>query len=266
MANPHIAAIRLTESGSFDPHARDTLIVGPSMGTAVRPLFAEMARHLTHRFQIIGIDLPGQGESPAHHGTVTIEELANTVAELVANLRYTGTIRPGSKVYFAGLSISGQVALQLALEHAELFDGIAVLASAPKIDEPENWEERYHLVMESGTEAMVEMSASLWVANGFVETKKLELQKESMINTDDRSYAEMCKALALYDATDRLAEIELPLFIVAGDQDQMCTVDDAQIMSQSVQNGSMVVMENAAHLLPIEHPTQLADLLDQNLN
>ena len=266
MANPHIAAIRLTESGSFDPHARDTLIVGPSMGTSVRPLFAEMARHLTHRFQIIGIDLPGQGESPAHHDTVTIEELAETVAELVGNLKYTGTIKPASKVYFAGLSISGQIALQLALEHAELFDGIAVLASAPKIDEPENWEERYHQVMESGTEAMVEMSASLWVANGFTEPKKLQVQKDSMVATDDRSYAELCRALASYDATDRLDEINLPIFIAAGDQDQMCTVDDAKHMAHTIQDASLEILENAAHLLPIEHPKQLADLLDQHLN
>lgn len=266
MANPQIAAIRLTESGSFDPEARDTLIVGPGMGTSVRTLFAEMARHLTHRFQVIGIDLPGQGESAAHHGPVTIEELADTVAELVENLRYTGTIKPGSKVYFAGLSISGQVALQLALDHAELFDGIAVMASAPQIDTPQNWEERYNLVLESGTEAMVEMSASLWVATGFADANKLDLHKQSMINTDDRSYAEMCRALASYDATDRLAEIDTPLFIVAGDEDQMCTVDHAQTMVQRVQNGKMVVLENAAHLLPLEHPKQLAELLDENLN
>lgn len=265
MANPHIAAIRLTESGSFDPEARDTLIVGPSMGTSVRTLFAEMARHLTHRFQIIGIDLPGQGESPAHHDTVTIEELADTVAELVENLRYTGTIKAGSKVYFAGLSISGQIALQLALEHAELFDGIAVMASAPQIDSPENWTERSNLVMESGTEAMVDMSASLWVANGFAETKKLQVQKDAMVATDDRSYAELCRALGAYNVTNRLGEISIPLFIVAGDQDQMCTVDHAQHMAQTVQHSTSAVIENAAHLLPLEHPKQLAELLDENL-
>lgn len=265
MANPHIAAIRLTESGSFDPHARDTLIVGPGMGTAVQGLFMEMASHLTNRFQVIGIDLPGHGQSPAHHASITIEEIADAVAQLVKNLRHTGTIKTGSKVYFAGLSISGQVALQLALEHADLFDGIAVMASAPVIDTPQNWEERYQLVMESGTEAMVEMSASLWVANGFTEPKKLELQKASMTATDDRSYAELCRALAHYDATDRLPEISVPLVIVAGDQDQMCTVDDAYIMTDVVQNGSMTVLENAAHLLPLEHPKQLAELLDAQL-
>lgn len=265
MANPHIAVIRLTESGSFDPDVRDTLIVGPGMGTSVTGLFTEMAQHLTHRFQVIGIDLPGQGQSPVHHADVTIEELAATVAQLVANLRHTGTIRAGSKVYFAGLSISGQIALQLAAEHADLFDGIAVLASSAKIGTYEDWEERYELVQESGTEAMVEMSASLWVAPGFQDTAKLEAQKQSLAAADDRSYAELCRALGAYDANPQLAKISIPLFIVAGDQDQMCTGDDAQHIANTVQQGSLAVLENAAHLLPLEHPQQLAELLDENL-
>ena len=265
MANPHIAVIRLTESGSFDPDVRDTLIVGPGMGTSVNGLFTEMAQHLTHRFQVIGIDLPGHGQSPAHHEDVTIPEIAGTIAQLVTNLRQTGTIRSESKVYFAGLSLSGQVALELALEHANLFDGIAVMASAAKIGTAEAWNERSEMVLFSGTEAMVEMSAQLWVAESFQDHSKLDTQKQALANADDQSYAALCQALANYDASDRLGEITLPLFTVAGDQDQMCTVADAQQISSAVQNGSTAVIKNAAHLLPLEAPQQLAELLDSHL-
>lgn len=265
MASPNIAAVRITESGSFDPEGRDTLIVGPGMGTAVRTLYADTARHLTHRFQIIGIDLPGHGESPVHHDTVTIEEIADAVAELVTNLRRTGTIKDDTKVYFAGLSISGLIALQLALEHAELFDGIAVMSSAAVIGSPEDWTERAAAVEESGTESMVEMSASLWVAHTFTDDTKLEVQKQALATADDKSYAALCRALGAYDATDRLSEISLPIFTVAGDHDQMCTVADADQISTMVQHGSTAVVEDAAHLLPLEHPKRLAELLDNNL-
>ena len=265
MASPNIAAVRLTESGSFDPEGRDTLIVGPGMGTAVRALYADMARHLTHRFQIIGIDLPGHGESPAHHDAITIEQLADAVAELVTNLRTTGTIKDESKVYFAGLSISGVIALQLALEHAELFDGIAVMASAAAIDSPAGWAERAEAVEVSGTEAMVEASASLWVAHTFTDDTKLEVQKRALAAADDQTYAALCRALGAYDATSRLGEISLPIFTVAGDQDQMCTVAEADQIATAVQHGSTAVVEDAAHLLPLEHPQRLAELLDNNL-
>lgn len=265
MASPNIAAIRLTESGSFDPEGRDTLIVGPGMGTAVRALFGDTARYLTHRFQIIGIDLPGHGESPAHPEPLTIESLADAVAALVTNLRRTGTIKDGSKVYFAGLSISGLIALQLALEHAELFDGIAVMASSAVIGTPEDWAQRAEAVEHDGTESMVEMSASLWVAHTFTDDTKLEVQKQALAAADDQSYAALCRALGAYDATDRLAEISLPIFTLAGDQDQMCTIAEAEQISTTVQHGQTAVVEDAAHLLPLEHPQRVAELLDNNL-
>ena len=265
MASPNIAAIRLTESGSFDPEGRDTLIVGPGMGTAVRALYGDMARYLTHRFQIIGIDLPGHGESPAHPEAITIEALADAVAELVTNLRVTGTIKDESKVYFAGLSVSGLIALQLALEHADLFNGIAVMASSAAIGTPEDWAQRAEAVEQDGTESMVEMSASLWVAHTFTDDTKLEVQKRVLASADDATYAALCRALGAYDVTDRLGEIDLPIFTVAGDQDQMCTIADAEQISTNVKHGSTAVVEDAAHLLPLEHPKRVAELLDSNL-
>ncbi|WP_343960156.1 alpha/beta hydrolase [Yaniella flava] len=265
MANPHIAVIRLTESGSFDPEVRDTLIVGPGMGTSVNGLFTEMAQYLTHRFQVIGIDLPGHGQSPARHEAISIAELADAVSELVRNLRHTGTIRGESKVYFAGLSISGQIALELAIEHADVFDGIAVMASAPKIGTAEDWAERAQVTRTSGTQSMVESSASLWVSDTFQDDTKLEVQKQALKSADDQSYAALCEALGNYDAGARLHEISLPLFTVAGGQDQMCTVADAEHIASTVHEGTTAVIENAAHLLPLEQPQQLAALLDKNL-
>lgn len=235
------------------------------MGTSVNGLFTETAQQLTNRFQVIGFDLPGHGQSPAHNEAISIEDLSDAIAQLVQNLHQTGTIRGESKVYFAGLSISGQIALQLALEHAELFDGIAVLASAPKIGTKADWDERSDLVKASGTEAMVDMSAQLWVSEGFDNSAKLDVQKQAMVNADDQSYAALCKALGNYDATDRLHEIAVPIFAVAGGQDQMCTVADAQNTASKVQHGTSAVIEQAAHLLPLEQPEQLATLLESKL-
>src|SRR5699024_10945611 len=116
------------------------------MGTSVNGLFTETSQQLTNRFKVIRYDLPVHVQSPDNNVAISIADLSDAIAQLVQNLHQTGTIRGESKVYFAGLSISGQVALQLALEHAELFDGIAVLASAPKIGTKADWDERSDLV------------------------------------------------------------------------------------------------------------------------
>src|SRR5699024_2083391 len=137
--------------------------------------------------------------------------------------------------------------------------------SSAKIGTADDWNERAEMVLFSGTEVMVEMSAQLWVSDSFHDFSKLDSQKQALANADDQSYAAVCQALATYDATDRLSEITLPLLTVAGDQDQMCTVADAQQISSAAQNGSTAVVKNAAHLLPLEAPQQLAELLDSHL-
>lgn len=265
MATPHIAVTRLSESGSFDTEVRDTLIVGPGMGTSVHGLFGDMAQQLKHRFQVIGFDLPGHRESAPHHQPIAIADLADAIAQLTTNLRHTGTIKQESKVYFAGLSVSGQIAIQLGLEYAELFDGIAVMASAPKIGAPQDWEQRAQQVRAQGTESMVESSASLWVAEGFTDTTKLDIQKQALATADDETYAALCQAIGNFDATERLQEISIPVFTVAGTQDQMCTVADAEFIAKTVQQGSTAVIDGAAHLLPLEASEQLARLLDEHL-
>jgi len=140
-----------------------------------------------------------------------------------------------------------------------------VLASAATIGSPEDWAERAEAVEAHGTESMVEMSASLWVAHTFTDDAKLEVQKRALAAADDTTYAALCRALGAYDASDRLAEIELPIFTVAGDQDQMCTIAEAEQIATTVKHGSTAVVEDAAHLLPLEHPRRVAELLDNNL-
>src|SRR5699024_1828988 len=97
----------------------------------------------------------------------------------------------------------------------------------------------------------------LWVSEDFDNSAKLEVQKQAMINADDQSYAALCQALGNYDVTDRLHKISVPIIAVAGGQDQMCTVADAQNTAGTVQQGTSAVIDHAAHLLPLEQPQQL---------
>lgn len=263
MTTPAVTAIRLAPSGSQSLEPKDALIVGPGMGTGVNSLYAGMVNKLSERFQVVGYDLPGHDQSPAHPEAIRISDIADAVAQLVHNMRTSGTIRPGAKVYFAGLSISGQVALQLALDHAEIFDGIAVLGSAAKIGEPADWDARAAMVREQGTQAMVEASASAWFAPGFAENhpQLVEPQKVVLANADNETYAQLCLALGAFDATDRLGEIAVPLVVVNGVADPMCTVADGQQIAQAAQNATFHQLADTAHLMPLEKPAELAQLL-----
>lgn len=264
MSTPEITAIRLSGEGEAGPD-KDVLFVGAGLGTGVQALWADAADELADRFQVIGWDLPGHGQSPAHNEPTSIADLANAVADLVRAQHAAGTIPAGAKVYYAGVSVNGEVALQLGLDHGELFDGIAVICSAAKIGDPAAWAERAAYVEQAGTPTMVAGSAEKWFAQGFIEkhpersTRVLHTLQEA----DRFSYARLCEALAGFDVRERLGEISTPILALNGAQDAVCPPADGEAIAAGVVNGTARVLEGVAHQAPLEKPEETATILKE---
>ena len=117
MAEPQLALTRLAGTAGQG----DLLVVGPSLGTSVEAVWGAAAARLADRFEVVGWDLPGHGRSTPATEPFSIAELAVAVRRLAAQL-VGGRARRAS---YAGVSLGGAVALELALEpgvfgHAEL--------------------------------------------------------------------------------------------------------------------------------------------------
>lgn len=263
MTTPEITASRLTNEVDSFGQPQDVLFVGAGLGTGVHALWQDTANLLEERFQVIGWDLPGHGESPAHNEPTSIADLANAVADLVRAQHASGTIPAGAKVYYAGVSVNGEVALQLGLDHGELFDGIAVICSAAKIGEPEAWRERAAFVEKAGTPSMVAGSAQKWFAPGFIEkhpTRSTRLL-HTLQEADRFSYARISEALGDFDVRERLGEISTPILAINGAVDPVCPPADGEQIAAGVQHGTAVVLEGVAHQAPTEDPEGTARIL-----
>ncbi|MDN3903756.1 alpha/beta fold hydrolase [Arthrobacter sp. YD2] len=258
MSVPAIKASRLSAAGPAAP----VLIAGPSLGTAVTPLWSRTAAALD-TFTVIGWDLPGHGASPAAAGAFSLEDLAAGVANLVNGARNAGDIAPEAPVYYAGVSLGGAVGLQLALDHGELFQAVAVLCSGAKIGDADGWAERGETVRVQGTPTQVVGSGQRWFAPGFMEREPAAASAllHSLQNADRFSYAFCCSALAGFDVRGRLADITVPVLAVAGAQDVVTPPSFAELIADRVTNGTAAVVEDAAHLVPVEQPGRTADLL-----
>ncbi|BCO36683.1 alpha/beta hydrolase [Mycobacterium heckeshornense] len=77
-----------------------TLVVGPSLGTSVHPLWAATVERLTDMYHVIGWDLPGHGSSPPPLRAFTIDDLAAGVVTLVDHT--VGARR----FFYAGVSVA----------------------------------------------------------------------------------------------------------------------------------------------------------------
>src|SRR5262245_8264003 len=66
-----------------EQHADDVLVVGPSLGTAVDVLWGACAEQLGERFEVVGWDLPGHGQSPPTATHFSVADLATAVRHLI---------------------------------------------------------------------------------------------------------------------------------------------------------------------------------------
>lgn len=237
-----------------DQNCPELLIVGAGLGTAVKTLWQEAAERLGARFEVVGVDLPGHGASPAATAGFTVADLAAAVraqAEEVA---------AGRPTWYAGVSLAGAVALQLATDPGP-FNGVAAIASATTLGEPTAWAERADLVRRAGTPVMISGSAQRWFAPDFAEhdPDTVGQMLHDLTDVDDASYALCCEALAAYDLSG--AATQIPVLVAPGEHDGVVSVERAEQDAGQLSPSRVRVISGAAHQPPVENPKQLVEVL-----
>ena len=231
------------------------LVVGPSLGTAVTPLWAACVSRLPGDLVVVGWDLPGHGASAAYDHPFSVQDLARAVVDATARLRDEST----GPVLYAGVSLGGAVGLALAIDHADSFDGVVSVASGAKIGEASGWYERADLVRRAGTPVMVEGSARRWFAPGSVERDPATAAAllRSLQDADRASYARCCDALASFDVRADLGRAAVPVLALAGAHDQAAPPELSEFVA-SATGGTFRLVPGAAHLPPAEQPATTA--------
>ncbi len=253
MTIPVIRAVQWGTPGS------PLLVLGPSLGTTAEGLWQAAASHLTHRFHVLAWDLPGHGRSPEPTEPFSMGELASAVVALADAAAADSGGAVGPFVY-AGDSVGGAVGLHLLLEHPERVSAAALICTAATFGTPDAWQARAAKVRGSGTPSMIEHSAKVWFAPGFLE-REPERGAALLHGLQDSSasgYAAVCDALADYDVTARLPEIQAPVLTIAGAADTSTPPDRLAAIADAVPGARSMVLPGVAHLAPIEAPEQVA--------
>ena len=244
----------LTGSTTTGP-AGPGLILGPSLGTS-SILWDRASPILAARFNLLAFDLPGHGNSPAAGEPFSMADLADGVVRLADDAGF-------DTFCYAGVSLGGQVGIELALRHPDRVLGLAIICSAAKIGEQSGWDERAATVRAQGTPVMVGGSATRWFAPGFIaaQPEAASALLHALSDTDDESYALCCEALGRSDTRARLGEILAPTIAIYGVEDTVISDADAAFIAHAVPDGAALGIDGAAHLAPIEQPEILATAL-----
>lgn len=227
----------------------DLLVLGPSLGTTARSLWAEVAALLGDRFRILGWDLPGHGAAPPATD-FAIGDLAAGLLALVAE-----------PFAYAGVSTGGAVGLQLLLDAPERVSSAILVSTGARIGEPAAWRERANRVRQDGMTWLVEESPARWFAPANRGGAAAKALLDDLATVDRESYAAACDALAAFDVRSRLDQIERPVLAVAGAHDPVTPPASLRHVADGVRFGRLAIVDDAGHLIPAESPAAIAEVI-----
>jgi 3-oxoadipate enol-lactonase len=226
------------------------LVVGPSLGTSAAACWGPTIALLADDLDVLAWELPGHGQdSGPAPANLTVADLAARVLDVV----------DGPFVY-AGVSIGGEVGLQLLLDAPDRVLGAVLCCTGARIGDEEMWDTRIAQVQASGTASLVTASAERWFGEGFLEREPARASAllHALRDATDEGYVAACRALRSFDVRHRLGEIAAPVVAVAGAEDPTCPPAVLEQIADGVVHGRLVILDDVAHQAPAEAPEAVA--------
>ncbi|MFI1564274.1 alpha/beta fold hydrolase [Streptomyces sp. NPDC020490] len=239
----------------FDgPEDAPVLILGPSLGTTWH-MWDRQVPELAKQWRVLRFDLPGHGGSPAHPAG-SVPELA---ARLLAVLDGLGVRRFG----YAGCAFGGAIGIELALRRPERLASLALVAASPRFGTADEFRQRGVIVRTNGLDPIARTSPGRWFTAEFATAQPAitEWAVQMVRTTDPGCYIAACEALAAFDARDELGRIGVPTVVLVGSDDQVTGPAEARTLVAGIPDARLAVVPGASHLVPVEQPGAVTDLL-----
>ncbi len=241
---------------TFGDATKPALIFSNSLGTNFKMWQAQID-FFQQDFFVICYDTRGHGASSAPQGPYSIDQLGQDVVNLLDHLNV-------EKAAFCGISMGGLTGQWLAIHRPERFNQVVVCNTAAKIGQEQAWNDRAALVREQGLQPIASTAASRWFTEPFIQSNATvvnNLQNDLAAGSAE-GYASCCEALAKADVREQLKDITVPVLVVAGQQDPITTVADAQFMVERIANSQLFEI-NASHISNVELPNEFNQAVKQ---
>jgi 3-oxoadipate enol-lactonase len=218
---------------------------------------------LAQGLSVIRYDVRGHGTAAGCAMPGSYEVLADDLLSVLDGLGL-------ERAHVVGHSFGGQIAQAFALRAPKRLISLTVVcararpfpafaATAAEIEA-------------NGVEALVEPTLARWFTAQALaqdapgeEAAVIRYVRERLAGADAVPYAAALRLIAGFDVLARLGEIDVPARFVAAERDAISTPHELTLSAGAVQHGEFSLFGDAGHLLPLEHPLVLAELLAETL-
>ena len=215
--------------------------------------------HLSQTQDVVAFDWPGHGRSdhlPA------IEISFGCLSELVASVVEETAAGPA---HIVGLSMGSMVAQTFALARPELVRSLCLIGSACTFADParQALRDRAATTRQGGMTAVLEAALSRWFMPGFRQRRPdvIDRATKTILACDPGEHAAVWDMIAALDTQARLPDLRCPTLVVAGAEDPSTPPVAGRLIADQIPGARLEVIPGVSHMVPLEAPDALADLL-----
>jgi len=207
-------------------------------------------------FALILPDFPGFGSSPLAKEGFSLAEAAQ---ELLKSLEEEGIRQP---IVLGGISMGGYWAMEFIRQFPEKMSKIIFVSTRAGLDKPDAKQRRLEMaerVLRDGPEFLTQTMVPGLLGKTTLDKKPVivEKLKNWIRQTSPQGIALAQRAMAQrQDKTDLLAKIGVKTLILAGNEDNLISFSEAEVMAGLIPNSQLEIFKNVGHLVPLEEPDQ----------
>jgi pimeloyl-ACP methyl ester carboxylesterase len=239
-------------------------IMGMS-GTALHwgePFLEQLRPH----FEVIAYDHRGVGASTRLGGSITIAQLAEDAAGLLAALEI-------DSAHVLGISMGGMVAQELTLAHPER---VRTLTLGCTYCGGEGSALSSPAVLQRLGEAIMSGDRQRAIRTGF------ETNVSAAVAADEDLYASFVEiaerravavpvvmaqlqACTAHDTRSRLGRISTPTLVIHGTEDEMLPVENGRLIASEIPGARLEILDGVGHLFFWEQPERSAEMIREHI-
>jgi 3-oxoadipate enol-lactonase len=216
--------------------------------------------HLAMERRVLAYDVRGHGGTSLGGADGTLRQLGEDLLALLDALRL-------ERADVCGFSLGGTIVLQAAILAPARVDRLVAVATSSRVGRAaRQWYSDHAAAAEQGPAALYAALDRDAAEGGGDAGEQARLRREAI--GDGAGYANACRAMAAMGEAPldgALAGIRAPSLIVAGERDPRCPPRAGEIVAGGIPGARLHVVPGAGHMLPQDHPTELARLVTEFL-
>ena len=220
---------------------------------------------LKSRYRLILPDLRGHGASDVGEGPASMQKHVNDLLKL---LDATAT----DKAVFIGCSVGGYILFEFWRRCRNRVTALVLCDTKPQADTTEARANRLKVaddVLEEGTEPFLNTMIPKLIGGTTLAARPdlVEGARAMMRQMSAEDISQVQQGMAgRPDSVRDLKTINVPTLILIGEEDELSTVGNSELMRQQIPGSQIKIIPKAGHYAPWEKPEDVGEILRQFLD